>query len=233
MQMWSGGPPAHAEASEEVSGHDSLTHAHADSRQVRVERADARTMADDDRLSPAGPRRTGERDSSGSRGCDPCAEVCKVVDACVETVDARAEALSDWCLDWLSETDRRPRRRGPELDERRRPGESVGHQSGPGLKPPERQVRARPQGPVESPRREAMPGERELQRPPRPSPAHPRGEHARRVERATVPAEESPSRRSGRAVGWKPGPALKTTQRAPRLRPEDPVGRTHIEPAPA
>jgi hypothetical protein len=99
MQMWSGRPPAHADAPEDVSGHDSLTHAHADSRQVCVERADARTMADDDRPSPAPTSWSGERDSSGSRGCDPCAEVRKVVDACVETVEARAETLSDWCLD--------------------------------------------------------------------------------------------------------------------------------------
>jgi hypothetical protein len=233
MQMWSGRPPAHADASEKVSGHDSLTHAHADSRQVRVERADARAMADDDHPSPAPTSRSGERDSPGSRGCDSCAEVCKVVDTCVEAVDARAEALSDWCFDGLSETDRRTRRRGPELDERRRPCESVRRQPGPGLKPPERQVRARPQGPVETPRREAMPSKRELQRRHVPAPRT-GAENARaKWSRAAVPAEKSPSSRSGKAVGRKPRPALKTTQSAARLRPEDPVGRSHIEPAPA
>jgi hypothetical protein len=71
-----------------------------------------------------------------------------------------------------------------------------------------------------------MPSERELQRCHVPAPRT-RAENTRAERsRAAVPAEESASSRSGKAVERKPSQALKTTERAARLRPEDPVGRS-------
>ena len=228
--MGPAGAPAHADAPEERSRGDSLTHPYPDSREVGVERAHTCAMRDAHHPPPAAGIHTGERNPSPCCGLHPRAERREVVHAGVKAISAWTEAVTDRRADGRGEPDRRPWQRGMELRDRLGAGRSVGLQPGPCLKEPERCVRVRPETSVERSGRKAVPGERELQR--RNVPAlRARTKHSSAQWSSSAVWTQERQRSPARlAVGGEPGPTLKASHGAARLGAKDTIGRSGIEP---
>src|SRR5438094_8823827 len=79
---------------EALAGLDSAAAVDVDCREVRVERADAVAVEDDDQLAPPAARESGERDAAGRCRLHGRAGGRNQVDACVEAVAARAEGVA-------------------------------------------------------------------------------------------------------------------------------------------
>src|SRR5919108_755483 len=188
-----------ADAAQHAAARDPLPSADADRRKVRVERAHVPAVADDDEIAEAAARPAGPDDAPGAGGPDAGAVPGEEVEAGVETVPARAEAVADACGDRPGERERGAGRPAAERPIRRAPGRAVGGEAGAALEADERPSGARPEDTVDGPGRKAVRAEAELEGRDVPAaPAH--NEEPGAVARTGVPAEGSPSLRAEDAV---------------------------------
>ena len=136
----------------------------ADPRQVRVPARHAGAVLDDDEVAVAAGVVAGGGDAAAAGRGDRRPARGREVDAGVQAVAARAEAVAERGRD-------RPAKRSDERGGDRRsaasvagPGDAVGGEPGPGLEALERGDAARRRAAVERAGREAVGGEQELQR---------------------------------------------------------------------
>jgi hypothetical protein len=209
-----------------ASGH-ALPKPHPDPREMRVQRPEAAVVSDRDEQSPAVPS-SRPHDPAGGGCLDRSAGAGEQVDACVEPVAARAESVAYRREQRTSKHERRVARRHVELRVRPRAGRAARRQSTQQLKAAERACDLRAEATVESPRRKAIPGKRELKRNDiRASFSPPQEAVAERVpcERA----ERPPRLRANNTVHGQMRPSLETTNGALGRTIESPVDDAAVQ----
>jgi CDP-diacylglycerol--glycerol-3-phosphate 3-phosphatidyltransferase len=201
-----------------------------DPREVRVERADAANVPNDDEVAVAAgvPLRVGH--PPGASGADGSPIGRREVDPRMEAVVAGSEAVSDRSADRPHEADRGPRRRRTQRAHRSRAGYPVAPQAAPALVTEQRESGAGAEDAVDRPGREAVPGEEELEAGDVPT-HHPLVQRAVPEAMACETPERRPCPRPGDAVDDEAGAALKAPDRRRRAWAGDAVDRAAVHPS--
>src|SRR5439155_4424122 len=201
-----------------------------DTRKVRVHRALAMSVGDDDEEAPAAVPPPGPDDAAGLRGVDGRTHRRREVDPRVPAIAARPEAVAEHRRGHRpGEWDRNRGRRSSERLKRRRAGDAVRLQREPVLEAAQRLVDVPAEDPVEGAGGEAVLGGPELQR--RNVPAFVADlELAGAEPVAGEAAERFAGLRAGDPVDRDVGTLLEAANRLRCAGPADPVDRALIEP---
>ncbi len=228
MKVRAGGGARRPDTTDERPRRDALTAADGERGEMGVPRSDAVSVPHGDEVPVAAAVPAGEEHAAGARGPDRSAVARREVEAGVETVSARPEAVSDTGAHRPGQAERRARNRTPERGERGRARNAVDADPSPALEAPEGGFGPGPEAAVDRSRGESVPGEQELElRDVEADPAAP--EHATTEGRAAEPSERTLGLRPCDPVHDQAAASLETTHAALGQAPVDAVDRAGVE----